>query len=337
MIHSSVTVVPLAFSLMIATAVHATGATEFPAGIADLALIDPVEGGPMAAIVVYPAAEIGPPTERGPYTIAATRDAKPADGVFPLVVMSHGTGGSMLGHHDSLTALAQAGFVAAAVQHPRDNYLDDSGFGTDLQLIGRPHHIVALIDGVLGDPRFGPLVDRRRIGMAGFSAGGYTTLVIVGGTPNFALNAAYRQAEPDDPLMLRALAAGSQRRKLDLPIVSDLRVRAAFVMAPALGQVFDKTALAEVHVPIRLYCAGADEVLRHPWNAERIRQMLPAAPEYEVIEGAGHYVFLAPCPAPMAASLPAICVDPPGIDRTAIHARLNAEMVEFFRRTLNPQ
>lgn len=291
----------------------------------------------MTAIFAYPTMQPPSRTALGPYTIEATRNATPTIGRFPLIVVSHGTGGSALGHHDSLTALAGAGFVAAAVEHPRDNYRDQSGFGTDLQLIGRPHHIVALIDAVLADPNLGPLVDRQRIGMAGFSAGGYTTLLIIGARPDFTLREAYRRAEPDDPMNARADAADpKRRRKPGLELVSDPRVRAAFIMAPALGFVFDRAGLADIRVPVRLYRAGADEVLRHPWNAERIRQMLPSPPEYEVLEGAGHYVFLAPCPAALAAELPEICRDPPGIDRAAIHARLDAEMVDFFRRTLGP-
>ena len=168
----------------------------------------------------------------------------------------------------------------------------------------------------------------------GFSAGGYTTLLTIGGRPNFALREAYAQAVPDDPLTRRARAAGDQRRAPQLDIVADPRVRAAFIMAPALGHIFDQAGLAAVRVPVRLYRAGADEVLPHPWNAERIRQFLPTPPEYEVIEGAGHFVFLAPCSAALARAVPAICTDPPGIDRIAIHQKLNAEMVAFFRRTL---
>ncbi len=313
----------------------AARAEEFGAGFIDLSLTDPVEGGPMPAIVFFPTRSEGGSTQVGPFTIAATRGATLAPGSYPLIVHSHGTGGSHLGHHDTLVALARAGFVAAAVEHPRDNFHDTSGFATDLQLIGRPHHTVALIDGVLAHPTIGPLVDRARIGMAGFSAGGYTALLVAGAVPNFALAAEYRRAVPYDPLRKRADAAGKQRRKPELKFVADARVRAIFLMAPALGYVFDKAGLAKVQLPVRLYRPARDEVLAHPWNAERIAQMLPARPEYEVIERAGHYVFLAPCPALLALRLPTICKDPRGVDRAAIHARLNAEMVDFFRRTLS--
>jgi predicted dienelactone hydrolase len=327
----------LALPLLAGKPRHAAWADDFGAGFQDLKLTDPVEGGEMPAVVFYPTRDGSSSTQVGPYSVAAARGAAPAPGSFALIVHSHGTGGDHFNHHDTLSALARAGFVAAAVRHPRDNYLDSSGFATDLQLIGRAHHIVALIDAVLADRTFGPLVDKRRIGMAGFSAGGYTTLLIAGAVPDFSLAAEYRRAVPDDPYRARSEAADRQRGKLDLKVVADKRVRAAFVMAPAAGYVFDRAGLSKVDVPVRLYRPTADEMLLHPWHAERVARMLPKPPEYQLIEGAGHYVFLAPCSAAMAARIPEICRDPLGIDRAAIHVRLNAEMIEFFRRTLATQ
>jgi len=90
-----------------------------------------------------------------------------------------------------------------------------------------------------------------------------------------------------------------------------------------------------VTVPVRLYRPTVDQVLRHPYNAEQVRRSLPKAPEYVEIEGAGHYVFLAPCSDALRRVAPEICSDPNGIERSALHARLNSEMVDFFERTLN--
>ena len=44
----------------------------------------------------------------------------------PLIVMSHGTGGMALNSYDTAVALAEAGFVVAAVTHTGDNYRDQS-------------------------------------------------------------------------------------------------------------------------------------------------------------------------------------------------------------------
>jgi predicted dienelactone hydrolase len=324
----------LALTLLALAPFAAVGADNYPAGFMDLALTDPVEGGPMRGFVVYPAATQGPPSQLDLFTIEATAGAPPSSGSFPLIVVSHGTGGSLLTHHDSMSALARAGFVIASVEHPRDNFRDDSGFGTDLQLIGRAHHIVALIDGVLAHAKIGGMVDRSRIGMSGHSAGGYTALLVAGAVPNFALMEEYRKAVPFDFYRARADKVSNFRRKPGLDVVADPRVRAIFVMAPALGYVFDRNGLSKVEIPVRLYRPSADELLPHPWDAERIATMLPRQPEYQVLQGAGHFVFLAPCSAAFAARVPIICADPPGIDRVSIHRRLNDEMIDFFRRAL---
>ena len=130
--------------------------------------------------------------------------------------------------------------------------------------------------------------------MVGHSAGGYTALLIAGAVPNFVLAKAYRLAVASVPYRKRADAAGTHRRKPDLKYVADPRVRAIFVMAPALGYAFDQSALVKVRIPVRLYRPAADEMLPHPWNAERIAQFLSIRPEYVVLDGAGHFVFLAP-------------------------------------------
>ncbi len=311
-----------------------TPAGAFEAGFVTLSLIDPVENGPMPAIIVYPTAAAPASTSLGPFTIAAGKQSPPAAGRFPLIVLSHGTGGSMLGHHDSLVAFARAGFIAAAVEHPRDNFRDDSGFATDLQLFGRPHHIKALIDGVLAEPAIGPLIDRERIGMVGHSAGGYTALLVAGAQPDFTLQDAYRAAVAVDPYRKRADAAGGKRFKPDLKPVADARVRAIVLLAPALGYLFDARALADVKVPVIIYRPSADEMVPHPWSAERIVNFLPQKPEYVVLAGAGHFVFLAPCSWSFWLMARSICSDPSGVDRSAIHTRLNADLIAFFNKVL---
>src|SRR4051812_18105356 len=95
-------------------------ASAMGAGFRDLTVRDPVGGGEMRAIAFYPTASEGPPTQLGPYQVAATAGAPVAPGRFALVVLSHGHGGTRLGHHDLAAALASHGFVVASVDHPLD-------------------------------------------------------------------------------------------------------------------------------------------------------------------------------------------------------------------------
>ena len=140
-----------AVALLVAIALPAQAQDKYKAGLADIITTDPVDGVKMSGLVTYPTNDLGEPTQIALFTVNAWRRATVAPGRFPLIIFSHNAGGSRLDHHDSLEALTKAGFIAAAIEHPRDNYRDQTGQGTDRQFIGRSHHIKAFIDGLLAD------------------------------------------------------------------------------------------------------------------------------------------------------------------------------------------
>ena len=290
---------------------------------------------PVPVSVWYPTEAAEASFEAGPYVIAAARDAPLARGRHRLVVISHGSSGSDLGHHDLPEYLARNGIVVAAPRHLGDSFDKPRGTGAQ-QLITRPWQIVATLSAVLADERLAGTIDSARIGMAGFSAGGYTTLVISGATSRFELWPAHCAEHPDDHELCAGMPPPSSPVRLpegDLP--RETRIKAAVVMAP-LGVIFDAAGLAGISIPLRLYQAADDHVLVNAWNAEHIVALLPHPPEHAAVPG-GHYVFLAPCSPELATSMPQLCVDPPGTDRTAVHTQINQETLDFFNRTLGPE
>lgn len=289
----------------------------------------------MPAVVIYPAAGTASatPTELGPYLVAATPGLPVAMGRHPLVLISHGHGGSALGHHDLATTLADAGFIVASIEHAGDSHRDQSGFGTERVLLGRAWQVSALLDLLLADPQLGPHIDPARVGVAGFSAGGYTSLLLLGATPDFRRRAAYCAAQPADAEVCMEVPAEIARLPVTRPTV-DARIRAGFVMAP-LAIFFDADSLKQVDAPVYLYGAMADTVLLPEYNVLPVRDALPRLHTFRGIVGAGHYVFLAPCNAGMKEALPVLCKDPPSIDRGELHAQINADAVTFFRETLD--
>src|SRR5690348_18237975 len=108
----------------------------------------------MPGYVFYPSAQADGVTRIGPYELHATRGAKPISGAKPLVVISHGHGGSDLGHHDLAVYLASHGFVVATLQHPKDNFTDASGDGHPEVMVGRPIQVKATISMLLDDARW---------------------------------------------------------------------------------------------------------------------------------------------------------------------------------------
>jgi predicted dienelactone hydrolase len=61
------------------------------------------------AFIWYPSAAAVQPVVLGPTTMSVAVNGIAQGKALPLVVMSHGTGGSLLGHFDTAIALADAG------------------------------------------------------------------------------------------------------------------------------------------------------------------------------------------------------------------------------------
>ena len=303
------------------------------AGFEQVMVPDP-GGAALEVGIWYPSKALAAPQRLGLFEQTVADGGAVAGRDLPLIVMSHGTGGSFEGHYDTALALADAGFVVAAVTHTGDNYREQIQLG---RLENRPRHIKVLIDYMLASWQHHDALDPSRIGMFGFSAGGFTALVAIGGTPDMRTVAPYCAAHPDE-WSCRML----KDRKINVSAnitgqwnwVHDRRIVAAVIASPALGYAFSAEALSSVTVPIQLWRGDSDEILPHPNYAQAIYDRLPVKPEYHVVPNAGHFAFLAPCTPALAAVAPQICRDPQGFDRAAFHREFDPAVVAFFKAKL---
>jgi predicted dienelactone hydrolase len=290
---------------------------------------------PLTIGVWYPTDATPSPQPLGLYTQTVAIGAPATGAGLPLVVMSHGAGSWYDQHYDTALALAHAGFVVAAVSHTGDNYQDHSQV---LQIWKRPEQIHRLIDYMLADWSGHGQIDAGRVGVFGFSAGGFTALVAAGGTADLSLVRPHCVKVPtafECGLVAKATPADAARPQPPRSaFVHDPRIKAAVVAAPALGFAFEREGLAGVRVPMQLWRAGDDHLLPNPDYAQAVRDALPRAPEYHVVPNADHFDFLAPCSALLAKVAPDICVERPGFDRVAFHAEFDADVVAFFEKTL---
>ena len=83
-----------------------------------------VDGPALNGAMWYPCSE--PPSEidLGNIAVPGVKDCPISGDKLPLVVVSHGRGGSFIGHHDTAETLADAGFIVAAINHPGDTASD---------------------------------------------------------------------------------------------------------------------------------------------------------------------------------------------------------------------
>jgi predicted dienelactone hydrolase len=325
-------ILTLVLSALLAVAAHA-GAV----GFREITVPDGADR-PLRVGLWYPTDARPSPQRVGTFSQVVASGAPVAGHGLPLVVMSHGTGGWYGSHYDTALALAEAGFVVAAVSHTGDTYDDQSRAA---EIWDRPRQVHRLIDFLLTDwPAHGQL-DAARIGVFGFSAGGFTALVAAGGTPDFSRIPAHATAHPDFYDSRLYLASQKDTKaaaaRPALTFVHDPRIKALVVAAPALGYTFAPDGLKGVTAAVQLWQAEDDHILPGDEYAPAVRAALPTPPEFHLVPSADHYDFLAPCTPQLAQLAPQICQSRPGFDRAAFHATFNAEVVRFFTRTLAPR
>jgi predicted dienelactone hydrolase len=310
---------------------------------------------PMRTAVWYPAADdakesenVGAPMFDGGL-VAPSAPVSSRAPTYPLVLLSHGTGGSAIQLMWLGRYLAARGYIVAAVNHHGNTGIEryqPQGF---MLFWERPRDLSAVLDLLLTDPLLGPHIDRTRIGAAGFSLGGYTALAAAGARlsperyDDFCASPARDftcgpQAEfPDarklfdaikntDPVVQESLSRAHDS-------VLDPRVRAVFAIAPVLGGGFSKRGLKTVKIPVEIVVGSSDAVAPVATNAKYFAANIKGARLTILPGGIGHYTFLADCTPEGRGGLP-ICRDAAGVDRAAVHAQVSQMAVEFFGRTL---
>jgi predicted dienelactone hydrolase len=269
-------------------------------------------------------------------TLAATQDCPVSGEKLPLIVISHGYGGSFVSHHDTAEALADGGFVVVALNHPIDAGSSDMSRADTLAAFAeRPADITRVIDYMLAVWPDRAKLDPENIGFFGFSRGGYTGLVDAGANPDLRKAVAFCPERSPKP-------SCAQLQRGEIPtqaFAHDLRIKALVIADPAFGPVFEPGGLEGVRIPIQLWASElsgedrtGDEVTFDFVSA--IERDLPVKPDYHFVRDAGHFAFLTPCSPDLAKRHPEICSDRPGFDRVAFHTEFNTAVLGFFREHL---
>jgi predicted dienelactone hydrolase len=258
---------------------------------------------------------------------------------FRLIIFSHGTGGNRLACQWFCEGLAKKGFMIAAVDHYGNTYTNPipKEFVTVWQ---RPLDISFILSKLLSEKEFAGRIDEGKIYAAGFSLGGYTSIALAGAEfdlDNFIrfihTPQGFKEANiPEMPGLIDLFEKDSIKLSFKTaPCLKDNRIKAVFVMAPALGQGYSsKDQMKEVNIPIFVAGVQSDSIAPIITNALHYKKLLPKAEWYLIKGNAGHYIFLNEGNEEMKQSIPAFFKDPDDVDRNKIHLLMINKAASFF-------
>lgn len=263
----------------------------------------------------------------------------------PVILLSHGFGGTagIMGWFG--IALARSGYIVIAVDHPGNNGVDEMTVAGARLWWDRAEDLRSALEAIGRDPAVGPHLNLGRVGVAGFSAGGFTALVAAGAKVDPPRLGRFCSDHPDDgicrPQLEFAITPEDYAKNLAVPeVAAEARragddhaipqVRAAFAMAPALVQALDPASLARLPPPVHIVLGDGDTVAPPTTNGLVAGAAIPNA-EVDRLPGVGHYDFLASCTEPARAIIPQCQV---AVAQTEAHRRAVAAAEAFFGRYL---
>lgn len=311
----------------------------------------------LSGIVWYPADAspgeekeqyIGPPDVPLFYAGRAAEDAPlaPAFGRFPLIALSHGTGGSAMQMAWLGTYLAARGYIVVAVNHPGNNAV--TGYTTQGFIEGweRARDISTAVTDLLADSRFGTKIDPDRIGAAGFSYGGYTMMELAGATTDWNRILTWCDQRkggcdpPEMPNLMEKLKTIKQQPDVQQALrhaedsYRDPRIRAVFAIAPAVAQAFTPESLQRITIPVEIVAGDGDHIAPPTENGQFFAANIRGAKLTILPGGVGHYTFLDVGTEAGKKQFPELFVDNPGVDREAVHNQVGQMAAGFFDKEL---
>ncbi|MBD8893253.1 alpha/beta hydrolase family protein [Roseibium litorale] len=265
------------------------------------------------------------------------------DGKYPLLVLSHGSGGNMDGLSWLSSELAKSGIMVLGMNHPGSTS-NDSSPRRSAQFWDRAQDTGAALDEILADPVYGPHIDRDRIYMLGFSLGGVNTLQNIGMRADIHLYEKFCTQQPQSPGCVFFAKGGVDWKAVDAERIGasyeEPRLAGAIAVDPGMHFAMTPESVAAVKKPVLFINLGSDDTLWDEINVGPTGSNLAAhlaGAEYVQIAPADHFTFLGLCKENAAQLLKEenddpVCTDPKGADRADIHRRVIDAVTQFIKK-----
>jgi predicted dienelactone hydrolase len=251
--------------------------------------------------------------------------------------MSHGSGGNAERLGWIASELAAAGMIVVAPNHPGTTSNDSDPFQT-VKTWERPADLSAALDYILTSPPLGITPDQGRVGVLGYSLGGYSALGLAGVRLSKAAFITYCTQHPEELDCGWMLKAGVDFSAIDPALYEgsnrDPRVSVTVAVDPALPAAMQPDSLAALATKTLIINLGSPDTLPQGLKSDQIAAQIPGA-HYHAVPGAHHFSFLPECSGLGfviigIAGDDNICSDFGFADRAAVHAEVLGQVLPFL-------
>ena len=273
-----------------------------------------------------------------PWRIRGALNARPAEGLFPVIILSHPSSGNRFTYSEIASQLASRGFIVGAPSHIHDNINNMDYLFTWKQLSERVNEINEALRLILEDPIFKNSADRQSIGLMGFGAGANAALLLGGCLPDCENWPQYCIDNSATDVYCAPMAKGKIKDLcMELPLKKSLAnpdIKAIALISPGFGMLFSKNAFKYFYPPVLIIEAGKDH-FNKPQNHSRVMgRNLGAKAFYLALPDADMGAFMDECPESIARELPELCFSITSGQRKKIQEELVSTLCSFFNRYL---
>ncbi len=353
----------LLVSLVIAPAVATAAEQRFNAGF--IALPGGAQSPPMG--VWYPSNSVETEGKLGPFVADWAWQGATANGIFPLIILSHGRSGRYRNHRQTAATLARHGYIVLAPEHARDAEMTSARTFVPL-ITHRAAELKIAWSAIQAHPMIGKIADLNRLGAVGYSLGTITALYAGGSTPQVELVRQHCTQHYEKDInfcgddwrqkffaRIRATVAWLQAKGVlkpqpkntgqntqenpnaaeFSPLAAPLHFSAIALVAP-VGAPFSRAAMQQQNAKLALFRLGDDQLLRYPYHAEYLHTQLgDKAHVYKTFAQVHHHAFISPFPQWLLEMEEiSVAMDPENFNRADFIRRINNDIVDFFNHHL---
>lgn len=268
-----------------------------------------------------------------PWSLNVALNAPVANGIFPLLALSHASPGTRFSYHYLASFLVSHGYIVFSPTHPTDSMNNMDDMFTWRQLEKRAKEISACLDMAFADQKLASHIEKGKIGFIGFGSGAAAGLLLAGAQPNCNAWPSYcARARQGDPYCSE-WAIG--KMKLICDSLSDTQLRddrfkALALVAPAYGMLFDASSFPQSFPPVLLVGAGRDLFNNFELHCEPLARILGKKANYLHLASADATALMNACPPAIESELPELCNSVSPSERAMLHEQLEKAMYSFF-------